>query len=295
MVDRASDGRRLSPVVARRRLRRLFVQARKHAGFVSREAAAAALGWSPRKQALLETDEQQVPRKDLEVILATFAIPDDQRAEWRQLVEAATTKGWWDVYDDADLSAEGKQFVGLDWGARRIRSFDGSILPALLQIPGYTRAALAAGLGDRPREQVNQLLAVRRRRQRVLANPDPLDYHVILDEAALRRPGGDAETMRAQLDHLVDLASTRRNITVQVVPFAAGLYSGQSGTFMVMDLGPSGADESVVHVEPGFASARYVDQRNELYLYSLVFQNLLEVALGPGESADLIRAAAEAL
>jgi hypothetical protein len=289
MTDRSGDGLRVSPVVARRQLLRRFVQARRDAGFVSRELAAEALRWSPRKQALLESGDQPIPLKDLEVILPTFKVPEEAWPRWREQAALARAKGWWDTYDEADLSAEGKQFVGYEWGARRMRSFDGSIMPALLQIPGYTAAALGAGISDRPPEQIDRLLAVRRQRQRALGQPDPLDYQVVLDESALRRPGGDPDTMRAQLNHILDLAETRKNITVQVVPFSAGLYPAQSGTFVIIEFDAGDEDPGVVHVEPGFAGSLYMEERNDIYLYSRVFQRLLEVALSPAESSELIR------
>jgi hypothetical protein len=259
------------------------VHARRDAGFASREAAAEALGWSPRKQAMLEGDEQPIPIKDLDVILHTFKVPEDRWSTWRELAERARSKGWWDAYDDADLSQAGKRFVGLEWGARRIRTFDGSIMPALLQIPGYTVAALEAGLEGRPPEQVDRLLG----------RPDPLEYHVILDEAALRRPGGDPDTMRAQLSHVVDLVSTRPNVTVQMVPFSVGLYPGQSGPFVLMDFDASEESAGIVHVEPGFDGSLYIEERGDIYLYSRVFQRLIDVALTPSESMDLLRAAAD--
>jgi hypothetical protein len=293
VTDRSENGQRVSPVVARRQLRQRFVQARREAGFASREPAAEALGWSPRKQALLESDEQPIPVKDLDRVLPVFRIPEEEWSTWRELAELARTKGWWDGYEEADLSVEGKRFVGYEWGARRIRTFDGSIMPALLQIPGYTTAALSAGVTDRPPEQIGRLLAVRRQRQRALSQPDPLEYHVVLDEAALRRPGGDPATMRAQLNHIVDLVDTRKNLTVQVVPFSAGLYAAQSGTFVIMDFADRGDDPGVVHVEPGFTGSLYVEERADIYLYSRVFQRLLEVALNPDDSIDLLQTVAQ--
>jgi hypothetical protein len=291
-MNRAGDGRRVSPVVARRQLLQRFVRARKDAGFQSREIAAEALGWSPRKQALLEGDEQAIPLKDLDVILPTFKVPDDEWSAWRQLAELARAKAWWDNYDAADLSDQGKRFVGFEWGARRLRSFDGTIMPALVQIPGYTTAALRAGVIDRPPEQIKRLLAVRRQRQRVLGQPDPLEYQVVLDEAALRRPGGDPGIMRAQLNHVVDLVETRSNITVQVVPFSAGLYAAQSGTFVIMDFDHED-DPGLVHVEPGFAGSLYIEERADVYLHSRLFERLLEVALNPAKSLELLRTAAK--
>lgn len=290
-MDRTKDGQRASPVVARRQLLRRFIAARKLA-FTSRDLAAKALGWSPRKQAMLESDDQAIPLKDLDVILPTFDVPKDEWPSWHELAELARARSWWDAYDAADLSDEGKRFVGYEWGARRLRSFDGTIMPALLQVPEYTAAALRAGIADRPPEQIDRLLAVRRRRQQVLSPPDPLEYHVVIDEAALRRPGGGPEIMRAQLDHIVNLAEAQPNVTVQVVPFDAGLYAAQSGTFVIMDFPDD--DSGLVHVEPGFAGSLYVEDRAEVYLHSRVFERLLDIALTPTDSLDLLRSASRA-
>jgi hypothetical protein len=295
MSERTTDGQRVSPVVARRQLNLRFVQARKRAGFASRDAAAEALGWSPRKQALLESDEQAIPVRDLDVILPVFAVAETDRPRWRDLAELARSPGWWDGYDDADLSGSGKQYIGFEWGARRLRSFDGSIMPALLQLPAYTVAALDAGLDHRPAEQISRLLAVRRQRQRVLGEPDALQYHVILDEAALHRPAGGPATMRAQLEHLADYASIRPNITVQVVPFGVGLYPGQSGTFVLMDFDAHDDEPGLAHLEPGFTGSVYVEERRALYEYSLLFQRLTKIALDPTDSLALIRDVAGAL
>ena len=76
---------------------------------------------------------------------------------------------------------------------------------------------------------------------------------------------------------------------MQVVPFSAGLYPAQSGTFVIMELGTSGEDPGLVHVEPGFTGSLYMEERNDIYLYSRVFQRLLDIALSPDETADLIR------
>jgi hypothetical protein len=46
----------------------------------------------------------------------------------------------------------------------------------------------------------------------------PVNLWVVLDEAVLWRPVGDAATMRAQLEHLVELCG-RPNVTVQIAAY----------------------------------------------------------------------------
>jgi hypothetical protein len=55
---------------------------------------------------------------------------------------------------------------------------------------------------------------------------------VLLDESVLTRRIGSPETMVGQIDHLA-MMGTRPNITIQVVPEAAGAYAGLSGAFSV--------------------------------------------------------------
>jgi hypothetical protein len=99
--------------------------------------------------------------------------------------------------------------------------------------------------------------------------------------------------MAAQLHHVVDLAAGRANITVQVVPFSAGLYAGQAGTFVLMQFGTAEDDPGLVHLEPGFDGSLYLEERRDLYLYSRLFQGLVEVALPPAESLALVRQVAD--
>ncbi|MFJ2831318.1 DUF5753 domain-containing protein [Streptomyces sp. NPDC087263] len=56
---------------------------------------------------------------------------------------------------------------------------------------------------------------------------------VVLDEAVLHRPFGDQQVMRGQLTHLLNLRD-RRQVRVQVLPFAAGQHPATAGSFTVM-------------------------------------------------------------
>src|SRR5207237_420374 len=78
------------------------------------------------------------------------------------------------------------------------------------------------------------------RRQQLRLEPDTaVHLIVLLDEAVLHRPFGSVDDRRAQLDHLVD-ASRRRNVSLQVVPFAAGLHAGLQGLPTVLQYADDG-------------------------------------------------------
>jgi hypothetical protein len=52
-------------------------------------------------------------------------------------------------------------------------------------------------------------------------------------EAVLRRPVGGPVVMRAQCQHLIEVAEFP-HVTLQAVPFAGGGHAGESGSFTVL-------------------------------------------------------------
>ena len=107
--------------------------------------------------------------------------------------------------------------------ARRLRSFEPLVVPGLLQTETYARAILSTRMGA-TREELDDAVAGRIERQRVLDREHPPELWVILDEAVLRRPVGGPEVMREQLARLVEVGQ-RPNIAIQVVPFGAASIS----------------------------------------------------------------------
>jgi transcriptional regulator with XRE-family HTH domain len=106
-----------------------------------------------------------------------------------------------------------RPFVDLEEQATAIQSFETRLIPGLLQTEEYARAVLA---GARP-DRLEELVAARLNRQRVLTREDPPHLWVVIDENALRRKLGGPAVMRAQLARLLEAAEVPR-IVVQVVP-----------------------------------------------------------------------------
>lgn len=146
---------------------------------------------------------------------------------------------------DQGLPSWAAALVEAERDAVAIRSFQPGVVPGLLQTPDYARAMFTAGMvgvGDEEalERSVNQRLA----RQQILSAGTLRNYHLILDEAALRRIVGSLEVMRAQFVQLYD-AIQRQVVTVQVLPFDAGPYRAPS-PITVLDLVDGG---SVAHLE----------------------------------------------
>ena len=58
---------------------------------------------------------------------------------------------------------------------------------------------------------------------------------VLSDESVLHRRIGAPEVMAMQLEHLLTMGA-RPNITIQVIPGAAGAYAGLTGAFAVAEV-----------------------------------------------------------
>ncbi len=96
-------------------------------------------------------------------------------------------------------------------------------------------------------QQIDRLIELRLKRQELLARTHPPALSILLDEAALRRPIGSPAVMRRQLNHLTELAD-QPNLTLEVMPFSAGLRNGIGEAFAILDF--PGTDDPVLFLEP---------------------------------------------
>lgn len=101
----------------------------------------------------------------------------------------------------------------------------------------------------------------------------------------MRRLVGGREVMREQAQHLLQLAD-EPHITLQLIPFGTGAHAGMTGSFVHMDF-PDAQDPELVYVDTP-AGDLFPESEAEIRRYKSMFEHLQAVALGPGESADLL-------
>lgn len=114
-----------------------------------------------------------------------------------------------------------RRYMSLEAEAVSLWHFAVSVLPGLLQTPGYAREVLAAG-GLRGKG-LDQQIDARMGRRELLEGEGTPRFRTILSEAVLRTALLDTLEWRGQLEHLAEMAE-RPNIIVQVLPFSAGPY-----------------------------------------------------------------------
>jgi transcriptional regulator with XRE-family HTH domain len=290
MAEPAGTLKRSSPVLTRRWLGAELEQLRKDVGLTQRDAAKS-LGWGLGKMGYIESGERPISVAELESkVLPLYAVPVEDRPRYIEMAEAANAKAWWEEYPDEDVPKQWKHYIGVEQGASSVRTFEFGVIPGLLQTEEYMTAVITQSgrvLRWAP-ESLGAIVGARLRRQQVLTGPDPLELSAVLDEAVLRRDVGDPAIMRDQFNHMADMAEQHDNITVRVVEFSAGMHAAAGGSFVILGF-PRPDDPGMVFLESGPAGMRYLNARRDIYLYSRVFDHLVEAALDPAASVDMLR------
>jgi DNA-binding XRE family transcriptional regulator len=261
------------------RLRRL----RTEAG-LTREEAGTRIRASEWKIHRLENGQVGFKERDVVDLLTLYGVkdPGEVAAIVGMALEANDT-GWWHRYGDV-LPQWFRAYVDLEQAASMIRTYEGQFIPGLLQTDDYMRAVMVRGPDDAPGD-IERRVEVRRARQSVLTRRDPPRLWAVVDEAALRRPVGGPETMRAQLERLIE-AARLPNVTLQVLRFAAGAHPAMVGAFSILRFADVDLPD-IVYLEH-LTGAVYLDKRDDVRQHLHVMETVCVRSAPPAATPDIL-------
>ncbi|MFW5417203.1 helix-turn-helix domain-containing protein [Nocardiopsis sp. CNT-189] len=271
-----------SPTLRLRRLAAELKQGREKQKLTVAQAGKA-LGWTASKISKIETTEtRRIVPADLDRLMDLYEITDPQKREAMQaLARDAKQRGWWTKYREVfgdqalpDFEAE----------ASVIRSFEGLVIPGLLQMPEYARALFEGGRYTGV-EDIERRVEARMARREILTRFEPVHLRVVMDEAALRRLIGDAEVMAKQLRHLLYMAKLP-NVDIQLLPFSAGSHAALVAPFSILEF-PGHLDPPIVHVGTVTDSV-FFEQPGDVERYSATFGDIQGAAISTAQSARFI-------
>lgn len=251
---------------------------------ITREEAGYAIRASGSKISRMELGRVSFKERDVADLLVMYGVEDDERAALVALARQANSPGWWHKYSDV-LPEWFQVYVGLEEAASLIRLYEVQFVPGLLQTADYARAVISAGLPGTPPEQVEHRVRLRMARQELLTRPGGPRLWAVVDEAALRRPIGGQEVMRAQLKRLID-AAREPKITLQVVPFRSGSHAAEAGAFTIMRF-PEADLPDIVYLEQ-LTSALYLDKREDVEKYTEVMERLSVKSDSPERTVGIL-------
>ncbi|WP_035850339.1 helix-turn-helix domain-containing protein [Kitasatospora azatica] len=253
---------------------------------VSREDAGYEIRASESKIGRMELGRVRFKERDVADLLTLYGVSDGaQRAELLGMVRSANAVPWWQEYTDV-VPAWFQTYLGFEEAAGAIASYDVQFVPGLLQTEEYARAVIRLGSHSAPSAEIERRVAVRMRRQQLLADEAGPRLRAVLDEAVLRRPCGGPEVMRGQLARLLELADHPR-IELQVMPLGFDGLAAESGTFSLLSFREPDLAE-VIYLEQ-FTTALYLDRPREVAEYRATLDRLRTDSLTVEQSRGLLR------
>lgn len=270
---------------AREELAGRLREIRKDVGISGRELAVRC-GWSESKSSRIENAKTPPSDADIKAWCracgADDQVPDliaanrqsaDAHVQWKRLQRSGLRRL---QESTGDLYQQTKLF----------RVYVSDVIPGFLQTPGYA-AALLSSLADfrGTPDDVSDAVAARMRRNEVLSS-GTRRFSFVLEESVLRYRLCSADTMAAQLGHLLGVMELP-NVAVGLIPFSAQRTVWPMPTFTIFD-------DSRVHADTLDAAAT-LTQPSQVELYARAFERLSQGAARGAAARCLIADAVASL
>jgi DNA-binding XRE family transcriptional regulator len=288
--------------LVRRYIGRKFEQLRRRAG-ISQDDAANRLQRGRATIIRMEAGDEAVRFKDAETkaMLELYeASPADVDLLMAMTAETRNgrRKSWWHDYTETSLPPWFQMYITLEDSAEVIHTYESDLVPGLLQTRRYAEAVMHRPDGYTPDEEVQRRVEVRMERQSLLARPRSPHLKAILSETVLRRAVGGREAMAEQLRRLAEVGR-QTNVSVRVLPFAAGEHAGMLGAFSLFDfpVDPRSGEPlepTLVYAE-AWTGAMYLNKPKEAAAHRRVWDDLAEQALAEDASREMIEATLKGL
>ena len=286
-------------LVQRRRLAAALTTARKNAGKTQAQAAAAMESSLSTVQRI-EKGITRIKINDLRELMRFYGITD----QWDQLLDIgrdARKPPWWGKYRK-DAPKGLLTLIEHESVASAIKQFETTFVPGILQTEDYAGAVLEARYDEKTHPgRVKALVELRTKRRELLDVENPPRFHFVLDESVIHRVVGGRPIMREQLHQLIE-ATNKPNVTLEIVPFAAGAYSGMGiSPFEIVEFTAEGAGEPVsggngeVLFEESSHSESFSNKPEDVLNRQELLERLERTSLGPQESVALLGEVADTM
>lgn len=185
------------------------------------------------------------------------------------------------VSDKTQFRERYRRYMSLEAEATSLWHFAVSVLPGLLQTPGYAREVLASG--GLKGAALDQQVEARMGRRELLSGDGAPRFRTILSEAVLRTSLRNSTDWRRQLEYLLD-QEERDAVTIQVSPFSAGLHGLTNCDVMFLRLSDG---RTVAYAENGY-QGELVEETTPVEQLQRAYDAVRDQALSPAESRKFI-------
>jgi transcriptional regulator with XRE-family HTH domain len=273
------------PTVGRMLIGSMLRRLRTEKG-ITRDEAANVIRATAWKIHRLENGQVGFKDRDLVDLLRLYGITNQQEIDsLLERAREANSPGWWFHYGDV-VPPWFRTYMDLESAASLIRTYQGQLVPGLLQTADYARATIAGMLLPRTPEEVERRVTLKLARQQILTQPDGPRLWAVVDEAAVRRPVGGEQVMREQLERLIDAAGMP-SIVLQILPVSVGAHPALAGAFSILRFADLELPD-IVYVEH-LVNAQYLDKRDDVNPYLHVMDTISVHAAPPSKTVEILR------
>ncbi|MCO1575047.1 helix-turn-helix domain-containing protein [Crossiella sp. SN42] len=262
------------PTIRRWQLGEELRDLREQAGVTARDAANE-IEVTTGTLSKIEGGRQAIKVPYVKLLALKYGAAEDRRQRLLALAEEAAQPGWWVTYGRL-VPDWFKLYLSYESEASQIRTYTSELVDGLLQTEDYVRALLRINRPTITDAELDQQVRLRLERQKILTSADPPHFHVVFNEAVLRRPVGGRDVMRSQLRRINELLDLP-NVEAQVLMFDAGEHPAMTSPFTMLgfDAEPR---MNTVYLENGRGSL-YLEKKPDLDLYGGKFTTLTKMAL----------------
>jgi transcriptional regulator with XRE-family HTH domain len=180
-----------------------------------------------------------------------------------------------------------QEFAHKESLASTLRWFEPLLVPGLLQTEEYARAVFRTRFGITP-DEIDEQVAARLKRQKILAGDRGPRLWVVLDEWVLRRPVGGTHVMCKQVNSLVE-AARQPQIMIEVIPASVGAHEGLASAFAIADF----EDAPSIGYQESARGGQMIEEPKEVASLLLTWDTLRADALPRAASLAVLEEAAK--
>lgn len=249
--------------------------------------AAEVLGVHQTRVSRIEGGHVTARIVEIRALLSAYGVDDPNVSiKLEALSKKSNHRGWW-LEHAAHLRADYLDHISLEDDATFIREWQPALIPGLLQVPAYAEAVITSAPSFIDPDKVSKLVKVREDRQaKIDEREGAANYAAIIWEPVITHAVVKPETHQEQLTHMLEVGK-RQNVTLQVLPVSAGVKAGMPSAFSCFSFDTEPMVEAVTL--DNLRGSSILEGAEDLAAYSIAFDQLRSSALGPDESAQLIR------
>ncbi|MFE2022473.1 helix-turn-helix domain-containing protein [Streptomyces sp. NPDC059499] len=182
------------------------------------------------------------------------------------------------------LAAWFRAWAQLEATAVSLCTYECRVVPGLLQTEAYARAVMLNVPPPPTEEELEERIAARMARQKLLTRKPPIAFSFIVDESVLElRTGGD-DVLQELLDHLIACAELW-NVELQIMPLKQPYHAGMDGPMQLLET----PDHKWLGYAEGQKTGQLISEPKAVSVMQMRYAKMRSQALSPADSADLLK------